>query len=369
MPEPKITDADLELLLAEADRDDPILRLPREDAERAARVARLADPRRARLAVAAASDARPERRLIAAACMARGRGRVADSVLAPEHAARYTQRGQPVGARAQQAACRRLHRAVAALLARGRQAAVEPQARGRTGLGEDLEVVEVEAAGEREPRRRQHERAAAALLRRVVRDAHRGRHRPSASARATPAGGAAPPRAPPPALTISCTSPKSAGIEAQRSVREHAGVHVTSSKARSTRSAARYVNGDARSNKNSARTASPTAVSGRRRARRSSSRMTSPIPNILDLVSFPRRESSCPRRSHTTTQTTGTCARDHILVIGRNCRYQQPSAVRPGILPRTPGRTREASHTTCPTAQTSPLRPVVARRARPGSRG
>ena len=32
MPEPKITDADLELLLAEADRDDPFLRDPREDA-------------------------------------------------------------------------------------------------------------------------------------------------------------------------------------------------------------------------------------------------------------------------------------------------------------------------------------------------
>jgi hypothetical protein len=30
MPEPKITDADLDLLLAEADRDDPILSLPRE---------------------------------------------------------------------------------------------------------------------------------------------------------------------------------------------------------------------------------------------------------------------------------------------------------------------------------------------------
>jgi len=33
MPEPKITDADLDLLLAEADRDDPILSLPREDSE------------------------------------------------------------------------------------------------------------------------------------------------------------------------------------------------------------------------------------------------------------------------------------------------------------------------------------------------
>src|SRR3954470_17529704 len=60
--------------------------------------------------------------------------------------------------------------------------------------------------------------------------------------------------------------------------------------------------------------------------------MTSPIPVTLVLVSFPRRESSCPRRSHTTRQTTGTCARDHILVIGRICRYQQPSVVRPGIL-------------------------------------
>src|SRR3954447_12079093 len=125
---------------------------------------------------------------------------------------------------------------------------------------------------------------------------------------------------------ISCTSPKSAGIDAQRSVREHAGVHVTSSKARSTRSAARYVNGEARSNKNSALTASPATASGRRRARRSSSRMTSPIPCILDLVSFPRRESSCPRRSHTTSEKTGTCARGHFLVIGRICRYQQPSA-------------------------------------------
>src|SRR3954452_5500933 len=134
------------------------------------------------------------------------------------------------------------------------------------------------------------------------------------------------------ALTISWTSPKSAGIDAQRSVREHAGVHVTSSKARSTRSAAKYVNGDARSNKNSARTASPDVASGRGRGLRSSSRMTSPIQCILSLVSFPRRESSCPRRSHTTHQTPGTCARDHIRVIGRNCRYQQPSAVKPGIL-------------------------------------
>ena len=30
-PMPKITDADLDLLLAEADRDDPILSAPRED--------------------------------------------------------------------------------------------------------------------------------------------------------------------------------------------------------------------------------------------------------------------------------------------------------------------------------------------------
>src|SRR3954464_2147287 len=134
------------------------------------------------------------------------------------------------------------------------------------------------------------------------------------------------------ALTISWTSPKSAGIDAQRSVREHAGVHVTSSKARSTRSAARYVNGEARSNKNSALTASPATASGRRRARRSSSRMTSPIPCILVLVSFPRRESSCPRPSHTTSERAGTCARDHFLVIGRNCRYQQPSAAERCIL-------------------------------------
>jgi hypothetical protein len=33
MPEPKITDADLELLLSEADREDPILRAPHEDGE------------------------------------------------------------------------------------------------------------------------------------------------------------------------------------------------------------------------------------------------------------------------------------------------------------------------------------------------
>jgi hypothetical protein len=32
-PKTKITDADLELLLAEADRDDPILSMPRESGE------------------------------------------------------------------------------------------------------------------------------------------------------------------------------------------------------------------------------------------------------------------------------------------------------------------------------------------------
>ena len=32
MPEPKITDADLELLLAEADREDPFLSTPRIEA-------------------------------------------------------------------------------------------------------------------------------------------------------------------------------------------------------------------------------------------------------------------------------------------------------------------------------------------------
>jgi hypothetical protein len=47
--------------------------------------------------------------------------------------------------------------------------------------------------------------------------------------------------------TICWTSPKSAGMDAHRSVRLHAGVHVTSSNALSTRSAAKYVNGDARS--------------------------------------------------------------------------------------------------------------------------
>ena len=97
MPEPKtqITDADLELLLAETDRDDPILSLPRED-RRAARVARLADPRGPRLAVALAAERR--------GVHARRGGRVADAILAPEHAARHPQRGQPVRARAEQAA-------------------------------------------------------------------------------------------------------------------------------------------------------------------------------------------------------------------------------------------------------------------------
>ena len=44
---------------------------------------------------------------------------------------------------------------------------------------------------------------------------------------------------------IGSTSPSFAGSERQRSVRAHAGVHVTASNARSTRSAARYVKGDA----------------------------------------------------------------------------------------------------------------------------
>jgi hypothetical protein len=33
MPEPKITDADLELLLVEADREDPFLSVPRSEDE------------------------------------------------------------------------------------------------------------------------------------------------------------------------------------------------------------------------------------------------------------------------------------------------------------------------------------------------
>ena len=138
MPEPKtqITDADLELLLAEADRDDPILSLPREERD---------EPRESLdsqilAGLVSRSDRRGASRLttpsIARRCVAasarvhaRGRGRVADAILAPEHAARHPQRGQPVRARAEQAARRGLHRAVAALLARGAQAAVEPSAR------------------------------------------------------------------------------------------------------------------------------------------------------------------------------------------------------------------------------------------------
>jgi hypothetical protein len=57
---------------------------------------------------------------------ASGRRRVAYSVLAPEHASINPQRREPVRARAEQTTGSRLHRAVAAFLARSLEAAVEP---------------------------------------------------------------------------------------------------------------------------------------------------------------------------------------------------------------------------------------------------
>jgi len=106
----------------------------------------------------------------------RGGRRVVDLVLAAVEAASDGQRREPVGGRAEQAARGRRGGAVAAVLARGPQAAVQRQPGGGGRLDQDLEVREVKAAREREPRGREHERPAAAVLGGVVGHAHRGRH-------------------------------------------------------------------------------------------------------------------------------------------------------------------------------------------------
>ena len=182
MPEPKITDADLELLLAEADRDDPFLSAPRvEDCGRAARVARLADPRRPRQPVAHGGRSGSADRSPPSAALAAARRAVAAASPTRSSPQKTPRATDSAGSRSAPAPSRRRDAASIAPSRRSSRAAFrQPSSRrpgGRTRLGEDLEVVEVEAAREREPRRRQHERPAAALLGRVVRDAHRGRHR------------------------------------------------------------------------------------------------------------------------------------------------------------------------------------------------
>jgi hypothetical protein len=60
-------------------------------------------------------------------------------------------------------------------VARGRQALVEHHAGGGRRLGEDLGILQVEAAAEREPARGEHERGPAAGLLRAGSDPHGGR--------------------------------------------------------------------------------------------------------------------------------------------------------------------------------------------------
>ena len=367
MPEPKtdITDADLELLLAEADRDDPILRAPREDAERAARVARLADPRRARLARRrlSAGARRRAARAVAAASPTRS---------SPQKTPRPTAQR---GSRSAPAPSRRRAAASIAPSRRSSRAARRQSSSGRPGggrrLGEDLEVVEVEAAREREPRRGEHERARRGPA--APRSARRASPPApaSASAPATRAAAAARRRAPRPASTISSTS-RVVGRQRRGSAAcaTHAGVHVTASNARSTRSAARYVNGrgeveeELRPHRVSARGSAPAgaALGGPPAV------MTSPIPYILVSCRSPDARAVAPVAAIQRAK-----ARELALVItsvssAADVDTSNLPPLEPGILRAPPGRTREASHTTRSTAQTSSLRPVVARRARARSR-
>jgi hypothetical protein len=98
--------------------------------------------------------------------------------LAGEHEAADDDDRELVGAAAQQAQRRALHGAVAADLAGRGERVVQPQP-GRGGrLGDHLRVVELVAAAEREPARREDERRGAALLGRQRRDPHRAPARP-----------------------------------------------------------------------------------------------------------------------------------------------------------------------------------------------
>ena len=152
--------AELDLLLAEEE----------QDARRAARArgrATCASPRRSTRSTRRSSpgSSRPRGLGDRATRSARRRDAVAPPrrarALAPVQRAPDPQRGQPVGARGERGPARALDRAVAAGVARGGEAVVERQPARRGRLGQDLGVVEVEAAAEREPRGREHERRAA----------------------------------------------------------------------------------------------------------------------------------------------------------------------------------------------------------------
>ena len=164
-------------------------------------------------------------------------------------------RAAPAGGRLRRRAAsgRRARSRRRGLVARRREAVVEHDAGGCRRLGEDLGIVEVEAAAEREPGRGEHERGAAAGLGGQPRHAHGGRHLGREALgpdeRQPQRGGA---------LLGGAAHGRGAdgvgGEAASGAARSaHAGVQETSSNARSTRSATRYVNGQERSKKNCAR--------------------------------------------------------------------------------------------------------------------
>ena len=128
-----------------------------------------ADPRRARLARRALElrDARATRAAASASPTRRS----------PQYSARPT---RSAGSRSAPAASSARPVASIAPSRPSSRAACEAcrraRARGRGRLGEDLGIVEVEAAAERQPRRGEHEGGAATALGRVRGHAHRGRH-------------------------------------------------------------------------------------------------------------------------------------------------------------------------------------------------
>ena len=266
----------------------------------------LADPRRARLArktrlraagarapaVAARTDAAARRRRAPRPRRASARRRSTGSRSAPA---------------AEQAAPGRLDRAVAprrrARRAGSRRAGARRRPPPRSGSrGRRGRSRRRTRAG----RRRARTRAPRPCCGRVVRR-RASRPAPAAdSARATPAAAAAPRRA----RSAGCAhasrrSPDRRPGSAQRSVLRATPASTSrASNARSTRSAARYVNGDARSKKNSARTA-PAPRRPALRAALLAAVMTSPIPSILVLVSFPDARARCPRRTHVNARDDG----------------------------------------------------------------
>ena len=248
------------------------------------------------------------------------------------------------------------------VVVRGDHALLVGQPRRRGRLGQDLGIVEVEAAAEREPRGREHVRRAAPALGRAGRRRASRRTRRRGTAPARPAGAAAPRRAPRP-----CAGRPPRGRGAARGA--VAGVQTTSSNARSIRSAARYENGHARSKKNCACVRSGRLPERSRRASlRAARSMSSPMVPICLFSDRAPATWPCAQRNDAGRRNLHCPCRARMNVHGGVRTPWRKQITRPTVtpsgglfspLPLKPPDPRRFHHPPRPPAQAPPIRPVV----------